>query len=679
MQKKYVMYKKLPFRFVVLAGVFFLLGYRSNGQEEIDFSRYHTYAEVQEALESLNRLHPENTALHALATSPGGQDVVILEIGKNRKERPAVFVAANWEGITPLSTEGALYLAQMFLNLENDASIKWYILPVPNPDASEVFFSSMVYQKATNDRKNDKDVDGLVDEDGPEDLNGDGYITQMRVKDPEGAFKISPEDSRIMVRADTKKGERGEYKVYPEGIDNDGDGSYNEDGPGGVNPGINFPHLFDHKNKDAGLYAGYTPETYAVMKFIYEHPEIAMVFTLGTSDFCIAPPQGGREGGANMKSLKIPRRYATMLGADPDKTYSMEEVIELVKPMVPEGVEVTPSMIASFMGLGAAVNPQEDDLKFYTKLSEDYKAYLKEKNFNTERLEPEKDKNGSFELWAYYHLGLPSFSMNLFTVPEAKEEKTDDKALSLEEVEKMEAEDFVALGEEKIDAFLKAHHAPDRFSAKGIIEMMNSGRVTPKQMAGMMKNMPAPTEEGKLSTKDKSLLAYIDKDLDGKGFASWESYDHPTLGEVEIGGYLPYVDNTPPAERMDTLCSVQLPWLLKLTEKLPDLHFLEEKVTPLGGGIYKLEIYVENRGYFPYPISMGQRNSQPAPVIISLEENDLDFLDGLKRTPLGNIGGNQVKKLTWIVKTEKPQTITARIESKNAGSDSQQIRIGGSL
>ncbi len=671
------MHKKLPILFVALAGMFLFHGYRSNAQNEIQFNRYHTYAEVFESLQAFHRDHPGTTALHTIATSPGGHDVAILEIGKNLDNAPAVFVGANFEGITPLATEGALYLAQMILNQEDDAAIKWYILPLPNPDASEIFFSPMVYQKATNDMKIDKDIDGLMDEDGPEDLNGDGYITQMRVRDPEGTYKISPEDPRIMARADAKKGERGEYKLYTEGIDNDGDGSYNEDGPGGVNPGINFPHLFDHKNKDAGLYAGYTPETYAVMKFIYEHPEIAMVFTLGTSDFCIAPPQGGREGGANMKSLKIPRRYATMLGADPDKTYTMEEVIDLVKPMVPAGVEVTPSMIASFMGLGAAVNPQEDDLKFYTQFSEDYKAYLKEKNFSTEKLEAERDKNGSFELWAYYHLGLPSFSMNLFTVQEAKEEQKDEKALSLEEVEKMDTKEFVALGEEKIDAFLKAHNAPDRFSAKGIIDMMNSGRVTPKQMAGMMKNMPAPTEEGKLSTRDRSLLAYIDKDLEGKGFAKWEPFDHPTLGEVEIGGYFPFVDNTPPAERIDSLCSVQLPWLLKLTEKLPDLHFLEEKVTPMGGGMYKLEIYVENRGYLPYPISMGQRNSQPAPVIINLDGDDVDFLDGIKRTPLGNIGGNQVKKLTWIVKTGKEQKIMARIESKNAGSDVKQITLGG--
>ncbi|MBN2773271.1 MAG: hypothetical protein JXR31_03410 [Prolixibacteraceae bacterium] len=455
------MRKKLTVFLTVLLSFLVLQGFNSYAQNKIAFTKYHNYSEVQDALKSLADANPAIAELHKIAVSPGGKEVTILEIGKNLKDKPAVFIGANFEGITPVSTEGALYLANLLLNSkENTENVKWFILPLPNPDASENYFSSVVYEKSTNDQKLNKDIDDQVDEDGFEDLNGDGFITQMRVKDPEGTYKISPNDPKIMVRADAGKGERGEYKIYIEGIDNDGDGVYNEDEPGGINVGINFPHLFDHKNKDAGIYAGITPESFAVMKFIYDHPEISMIETIGTSDFCIEPPKGGRRGGANMQSIKIPRRYATQFGADPDKTYTMDEIIEFVKPMVPEGMEVTASMIAGFLGLGAAVNPQDNDLKFYSKLSEDYKEYLKEKKFNTERLDPPRDKDGSFELWAYYQVGVPSFSMNLFTVPKVKEEKKEEEGLSLEEVEKMEVKEFIALGEEKITAFLKANKAP---------------------------------------------------------------------------------------------------------------------------------------------------------------------------------------------------------------------------
>jgi hypothetical protein len=116
--------------------------------------------------------------------------------------------------------------------------------------------------------------------------------------------------------------------------------------------------------------------------------------------------------------------------------------------------------------------------------------------------------------------------------------------------------------------------------------------------------------------------------------------------------------------------------LLQLSKKIPDIGIKDSKLTALGDGIYKLEIYVENNGFLPYPIAMGQRNSQPAPVVVVLD-GDFDTLEGIKRTPLGNIGGNQVKKLTWIIKAGKKSSITAKVESSVFGTGVKQIKIGG--
>jgi hypothetical protein len=520
------------------------------------------------------------------------------------------------------------------------------------------------------------DADEATNEDGFDDLNGDGFITQMRAKDPEGRMISSKADPRIMVAADASKGERGEYKMYFEGIDNDGDGQYNEDGEGGINVGIGFPHLFPRNKKEAGLWPGQTPEVYNLMKFIYDRPEIAMVYTLGSSDFCIAPPKGGRKGGANLQNIKVPARYARMLDVDPNQSFTMDELMEIIQKNIPGGMEITPSMVAGMLGLGAAVNPLEDDLKFYTKFSEDYKKYLESKKFNTERLSAPGDKDGSFELWAYYHLGVPSFSMNLFTVPKVKEEKKEGgETVSLDDVEKMSTEEFTALGEEKIGAFLKANNAPEQFKAGGVIEMMKSGRFTPKQMVGMMKSAPKKEKEGELSEKDKALLAYSEKEFDGKGFVPWQKYNHPKLGEVEIGGYIPYLESTPKPEMIDSLLGIQLPWLLQLTTKLPQIGIASEKITAMGGNVYKVELYIENKGYLPYPIAMGQRNNQPAPVIIVLD-GEMQILEGIKRTPLGAISGNSVKKLTWIIQTDK-KTFNAKIESAVFGPAEKQIKIGG--
>ena len=667
--------KKL-FHFM-LPGLLFFSVSQATAQSGPLFDKYHSNSEVQQMLTKLQSGNPSAVKIHDIAKSPGGESVQILEIGANLKNVPAVFVGANFEGNVPLSTEGALYLAKMLLDsAKYTKNLKWYILPNPNPDAAKGYFAKVKYERAVNDFVMNNDADEATNEDGFDDLNGDGFITQMRVKDPEGKMITSKADPRIMVAADASKGERGEYKIMVEGIDNDGDGQYNEDGEGGINVGIGFPHLFPRDKREAGLWPGQTPEVYSLMKFIYDRPEIAMVYTLGSSDFCIAPPKGGRKGGANLQNIKIPARYARMFEIDANQTFSMDEVIEMVKQRVPAGMEVTPSMVAGMLGLGAAVNPLDDDLKFYTKFSEDYKKYLESKKFNTDRLSAPGDKDGSFELWAYYHLGVPSFSMNLFTIPKVKEEKkADSQSVSLDDVEKMSTEDFTALGEEKIAAFLKANNAPDRFTASGVLEMMKSGRFTPKQMVGMMKSAPKKEKEGELSEKDKALLAYADKTLEGKGFIAWQKYNHPKLGEVEIGGTIPYLESTPKPELIDSLLGTQLPWLLQLTSKLPQIGIASEKITDMGGNIYKVELYIENKGYLPYPIGMGQRNNQPAPVIVILE-GELQILEGIKRTPLGAINGNSVKKLTWIIQTDK-KTFNAKIESAVFGPVEKQIKIGG--
>lgn len=668
------MVKKLYY--LCLSGFLLLSGNQLRAQSESNFDKYHTHKEVQQILK---KIKGKSIELHTIAESPGGLPVNVIEIGSDLVDAPAIFVGANFEGNVPLATEGALYLIQMLQDSSAyTENVKWYIMPQPNPDAAEGYFAEIKSALSVNKYEINDDADEAANEDGFEDLNGDGIITKMRVKDMQGTYVVSKHDARIMDKANAKKGERGEYKLYTEGLDNDGDGKYNEDGEGGINVGIAFPHLFPRSKSEAGMYVGQTPEVYGILRFIYDRPEIAMVYTLGSSNFCLVPPKGGRKGGANLESIKLSGRYARMLNADSNRRYSMEEVMEMVKEIVPAGMEVTPSMIAGMLGLGAAVNPQDDDLLFYKTFSEDYKKHLKGQQFNTERLDPDPAKDGSFELWAYYHLGVPSFSMNLFTVPKVKEEKKEtNDGLSLEDAEKMSAEDFIALGEEKITTFLKANNAPERFKAEGVIKMMESGKVTPKQMVGMMKNMPKPDKEGGLSEKDKALLAYSDAEWDGKGFVNWEETNHATLGKVEIGGYVPYLQSTPKPEKIAPLAAAQIPWLLQLSTKLPAIKVESQNLKRVGTDIYKLEVFIVNNGEIAYPISMGERNRYPAPVIITIQ-GDFEILDGKSRTPLGTIGANQVKKLSWLIKTtDKRSQATVKIESAVFKDEVKQYNIGG--
>jgi len=116
---------------------------------------------------------------------------------------------------------------------------------------------------------------------------------RQKVGEGKGEFVIDPDDAsgRLMKRVGEGK---GNYKVYSEGWDNDQDGSYNEDGIGGLDLHRNFvenwrpePGL-DLTNRGwtqrgAGAYPLSEPETRAVVLFLLQHPNVAVGQTLDTT------------------------------------------------------------------------------------------------------------------------------------------------------------------------------------------------------------------------------------------------------------------------------------------------------------------------------------------------------------------------------------------------------------
>ncbi|MBD3414501.1 MAG: hypothetical protein GF421_08740 [Candidatus Aminicenantes bacterium] len=658
----------------------FISSWGFTSTDSLKFDQYHNPAELIKAVQALAADYPEITRLHKIASTPSQRELYILEIGsetnKAEKELPAVLVAANMEGTVPIASEAALYLAKKVLEDEKLAKTKtWYILPCGNPDAAARYFLNPLTQDARNSKPVNDDMDDQVDEDGMEDLDGNGIYTMMRVKSPEGTWMPVPGEPRLMKQADPSKGEQGVYRLYSEGLDNDRDGEYNEDGPGGVNIGINFPHLFHFHTKTGGAWPGSEEESYNLIKFIMEHREIGLTFCFGSTNFCLKPPQGGRKGSVNMDQLKIPERYGEMLGIDTEKTYTMKEIIELLQPYVPEGMEITESLVAQFLGLGAVVNPLPEDLKYYNELSEKYKEFLKQNNLDTERLDPQRAKDGSFELWAYYHLGLPSFSLDFWTLPKVKEEKKEQE-VTPEKLGQMTNEEFIALGEEKIDEFLKSIGAPEQFKAKNVIEAVKSGAMDTLRMAEMLKKMPQPKDTEAGTPEEKAFLAFSDKKLDGKGFVKWESYDHPTLGKVEIGGQVPFVKNTPPADMLEPLLEGQVPWVFEVADKMAHINISHTEVKNLGEGLFLIKAWIQNSGYLPYPTAMGQRNNRILPVAVTLE-GEIEILEGKKRSLIKSFEKNNSQEVSWLIHAQKSSEIKIHANTRMAWKDSKTIFLGG--
>ena len=275
----------------------------------VAWNRYYDHAGLGAILARLHKVFPELTRLSSIGKSSQGRDIWCLEVtarnvgDPNRK--PGMYIDGNIHGNEIQAGEVVAYtgwyLCHQYGRLEKVTALLndrvFYLLPTINPDGRDFWIHGGQFARSGL-QPTDNDRDGLVDEDDCEDLNGDGFITMMRKKDPQGRFKLHPDYPQyLMVRA--KPDEPGQYILLGwEGIDNDGDGRINEDGPGGYDLNRNWAYDWqpDYIQYGAKDYPFSQPETRAVAEFVLAHPNIAAMQSYHNSGGMILRSPG-REGG----------------------------------------------------------------------------------------------------------------------------------------------------------------------------------------------------------------------------------------------------------------------------------------------------------------------------------------------------------------------------------------------
>ena len=662
----------------ILIVLFCLIAFPSISRGE-DFT-FRSPEKINKWVEKTAKQNKDLARIHALGQTPGGHDIRMLELGRETINVPAIMVVANMEGNYPLASEAAMTLSGLLLGdwKEELESRTWYILPLGNPDGYANFFKIPLFECFVNAKPFNDDNDNATDEDGPEDLNDDGYITMMRQVHPEGKWRKIEGNPALMKEADRAKGEKGEYRLFTEGIDNDSDGEINEDGPGGANPGHNFPHNFQHYTKTDGPWAASETESRAVMEFAFDHPEIAMILTFGRTNSLKKVPESSKKAEAAQSTYKVPERWAKRMGLDPDKEYPIKELLEMARDYTGYK-DLTEDMLLQWIGAGAAVNPDRKDLPYLKEISQEYNDFIKEAGLERTRLDPPNFSLGSVEEWAYYQYGVPSFSMDFWTVPvqekkkEREEEEKEEGKFTPDKIEKMSNEEFIDLGKEKIEALLKESGAPAQYTAEMVMKALQGGMMTTKKMAEMMRKMKEKEDAEKADETEQALY-----DFNPDVFVPWQSYDHPTLGEVEIGGKIPYSELAPPADTVEKLLQKQLPFVRELAKRLPQIAIEKIEVKKRNTDVWKVDVWVTNKGFLPYPSHQGQRSKRPTPAVITLKGELITFLEGRERKVLDLLeGSGGVEKGSWLLGANEGSQVTIQAHSFSAGVDERTVTLKG--
>lgn len=250
---------------------------------------YPDHQELTARLKGLASSYPGYVSLESLTRTEGERDIWVLSVGSgNMSERPAIAVVGGITGGHLLGTELALRIAEKLLENTSVAettdlldSHTFYIFPDMSPDAREQYFSSLLYERKGNSNSSYTDRYGTEIEHPYRDLNGDGMISLMRIKDTAGEWIEHPDDARIMVKASKSLGERGEYKIYSEGEDILKEERWSESG---VQFNRNFSFNYPVFTKGAGHHALSEQESRAIAQFLFEAKNIYAVISFGPAN-----------------------------------------------------------------------------------------------------------------------------------------------------------------------------------------------------------------------------------------------------------------------------------------------------------------------------------------------------------------------------------------------------------
>lgn len=277
----------------------------------ISWNKYYDHGGITDICRKIAAAYPNLAKLESIGKSYKGRDIWVLTVTDFTKgeadKKPGMYIDGNIHSNEVQGSEFAMYTAWYLTETFADtkfiqellADKVFYIVPTINPDARDSYFHEP--NTGSSPRSGvipvDNDRDGEVNEDGYDDLDGDGNIVFMRRKSANGRMRVDPTDPRRMIAAGPD--EKGEYELLGlEGKDNDGDGLVNEDG-----------YTFEYDpNRDWGWgwqpnyiqngaykYPFSLPENRHVMNFVMKHPNIAAAQSYHNAGGMILRGPGGQE------------------------------------------------------------------------------------------------------------------------------------------------------------------------------------------------------------------------------------------------------------------------------------------------------------------------------------------------------------------------------------------------
>ncbi|MGI8587241.1 MAG: M14 family metallopeptidase [Chloroflexia bacterium] len=192
---------------------------------------------------------------------------------------------------------------------------------------------------------------------------------------------------------------------------------------------------------------------------------------------------------------------------------------------------------------------------------------------------------------------------------------------------------------------------------------------------------------------DLKLMAWNDEKLGGKGFHDWRPFDHPQLGQVEIGGWdIKAAWQNAPAEYLPELCEKHCRFTIAHALMSPRLGIRRVDVTHQGGDVYRVVALLENRGFLPtYTSQKGQERKivreievkltlpEDGSIVTGKAEQEVGHLEGRANKAFGGAWGTGIdnqRKVEWVVRAPAGSTLKLDAVAERAGTARAEVKLG---
>ncbi|MEQ9206631.1 MAG: M14 family zinc carboxypeptidase [Phycisphaerales bacterium] len=609
------------------------------------------YLSNQALEDAMNSLASSSThaSVSTIGSSLEGNPIQLVTLaGSNdtAQSKPALLITAGLDGRYLAGTEVAVRIARQVLSdhVELLDSMTLYIVPRVNPDGAARNLDRLTMGYIGNSRSIDDDRDRITDEDSAEDINGDGLITMMRrlnspIEDP-ATHLADPDDPRLNIKPDPKENQRASFTLYTEGIDNDGDGQINEDGFGSIDLDQNFMHRWPEYDTYSGKYPLSEPESHAIAQFVINNDHIVMALTLGRHDNLINQPDTKSKDNSGAAPKAIDAKDA--------------EVYKLAGEMYKEAT-----------GFSSA---------------------------------PTEDIAGSFHAWLYAQRGIPSFAVIPWLRPDSEKADADQSDASENAEPEAEIEDsgltpsgvgdisqetldelmdaYVAATGEEVDESMISMITPEMvegFAAQAGIKIRRVTVADPETEVSSSDQAGKKKPKKKLSDDAKWLKYFDEQGIDG--FVDWKPFSHPTLGDVEIGGFVPLARINPPADQLDHTSEKLTDFVVELMSTRPSVSIVGPEIKQLGSGLYEVRLSLVNDGKLPTTTAYSQSKRTIRPIVVRMTADLDQIVTGQRVGRVWGIdpyGGRSDHR--WIIRSDDMSSETIEIIDPRLGNHT--IKLG---